>query len=318
MFSSCAKRSDACLREPEQLGELRRVEVALVEQLLGRLDDRCDDPGLRDDAAGSADGAAADLRGDRPDLERELRRTGERVAPLVHRCRAGVRSLAPPRDQMALDAEGAEHDAEREIHRLEHRAPARCAARGRRPRCSSWERAARALSRSTPCAASASGSETPFASVRCLSSSWSAIEPAAALEPKSERPKRAPSSSAQLTSRTVSGGCPSSATRRSTSTPAMTLRQPSSQPPFGTESMCPPIRSARSDAPRQREPLVARLVDLLHGAGLRDLAAQPLARLRPGVGPGHALRPVLVPRELLELAQLVHGPAWRQGHSLGG
>ncbi len=37
--------------------------------------------------------------------------------------------------------------------------------------------------------------------------------------------------------------------RRSTSTPAITLRQPSSQPPFGTESMWPPISSARSDAP---------------------------------------------------------------------
>ena len=89
----------------------------------------------------------------------------------------------------------------------------------------------------------------PVASVSCASSSWSAIEPAAALEPKSERPKRAPSSSAQLTRRTVSGGVPSSAIRRTTSTPAMTFRQPSSQPPFGTESMWPPISSARSEAP---------------------------------------------------------------------
>ncbi len=87
----------------------------------------------------------------------------------------------------------------------------------------------------------------PFASTFARSSSWSAIEPAAADEPTSERPKRAPSSSAQFTSRTVSGGVPSSAIRRSTSTPAMTLRHPSSQPPFGTESMCPPIRRARSD-----------------------------------------------------------------------
>ena len=47
----------------------------------------------------------------------------------------------------------------------------------------------------------------------------------------------------------VSGGVPSSAIRRSTSTPASTLRQPSSQPPFGTESMWPPIRRARSDSP---------------------------------------------------------------------
>jgi hypothetical protein len=85
--------------------------------------------------------------------------------------------------------------------------------------------------------ASASGSETPSRSVSCRSSSWSRIEPAAALEPSSDRPKRAPSSSAQLTSRTVSGGVPSSAIRRSTSTPAITFRLPSSQPPFGTESM---------------------------------------------------------------------------------
>ena len=42
---------------------------------------------------------------------------------------------------------------------------------------------------------------------------------------------------------------PSSASRRRTSTPAMTFRQPSSQPPFGTESMWPPIRTARSDRP---------------------------------------------------------------------
>src|SRR5436305_597612 len=89
----------------------------------------------------------------------------------------------------------------------------------------------------------------PSASRRRRSSSWSSIEPAAAEEPNSERPKRAPSSSAQLTSRTVSGGVPSSEILRSTSTPAITLRAPSSQPPFGTESMCPPIRSARSESP---------------------------------------------------------------------
>ena len=119
--SSCANRSRRLLREPQQLRELVRVEVALVEQLLGRLDDRGDDPRLADDAAGRAHRAAADLRRDRPDLERELRRAGERVAPLVHRRRAGVRRLAAPRDLVALDAERPEHDAEREVHRLEHR-----------------------------------------------------------------------------------------------------------------------------------------------------------------------------------------------------
>src|SRR5688572_1863198 len=85
--------------------------------------------------------------------------------------------------------------------------------------------------------------------MRVRSSSWSAIVPAAALDPNSERPKRAPSSSAQLTRRTVAAGSPSSAIRRSTSTPAITLSAPSSQPPFGTESMCPPMSSAFSPAP---------------------------------------------------------------------
>src|SRR5688572_10935671 len=96
----------------------------------------------------------------------------------------------------------------------------------------------------------ASGSDTPSRSTSLRSSSWSAIEPAAADEPNSERPNRAPSSSAQSTSLTVTGGVPSSAIRRSTSAPASTLRQPSSQPPFGTESMWPPISTARSDSPR--------------------------------------------------------------------
>src|SRR4249919_260555 len=97
--------------------------------------------------------------------------------------------------------------------------------------------------------ASASGSATPSASRRSRSSCWSAIDPAAALEPNSERPKRAPSSSAQLTRRTVTGGRPSAAIRLSTSEPATTFSAPSSQPPFGTESRCPPMISVRSESP---------------------------------------------------------------------
>ena len=48
----------------------------------------------------------------------------------------------------------------------------------------------------------------------------------------------------------MTGGVPSSAIRRSTSAAATTFRQPSSQPPFGTESMWPPISTARSESPR--------------------------------------------------------------------
>ena len=46
------------------------------------------------------------------------------------------------------------------------------------------------------------------------------------------------------------GRFPLSASRRITSTPATTFSAPSSQPPFGTESMWPPMSTAWSEAPR--------------------------------------------------------------------
>jgi serine/threonine protein kinase len=71
-------------------------------------------------------------------------------------------------------------------------------------------------------------------------------------EPNRLLPKRTPSSSAQSTSRTVTGGLPlyCALIRRKISTPATVFKQPSSQPPFGTESMCPPISTSCSLAPR--------------------------------------------------------------------
>ena len=120
-FSSAAKRSLASCASRSSSARLVGVEVALVEELLGGLDDGGDDPGPADDAARRADRAVPDLGGDLAQLERELRRAGERVAALVHRRRAGVRGLARPRDAPALDAVGAEHGAEGNAHRLEHR-----------------------------------------------------------------------------------------------------------------------------------------------------------------------------------------------------
>src|SRR5581483_7440625 len=108
------------LRLVEHRRERRRVEVTLVEQAFRRLDDRRDDPRLRHDAADRADGAAADASRDLADLELELRRPRERVAALVHRRRARVRSLTAEGDAVALDAERAEDDTERELERLEH------------------------------------------------------------------------------------------------------------------------------------------------------------------------------------------------------
>ena len=224
-------------------------------------------PGLRDDAARRADRAAADLGGDLADVERELRCAGERVAALVHRRRAGVRRLAAPREARALDAERPEHDAEREVHRLEHRPLLDVQLEVRRGVLELRARGERAVEVHAVLVQRVRAARCRRGRAATRSSSWSFIEPAAADEPKSERPKRAPSSSAQETSRTVTGGVPSSAMRRSTSTPASTFRQPSSQPPFGTESMCPPISSARSDSPRSVNHWLPGLVDLLLRAG---------------------------------------------------
>src|SRR5436190_1339021 len=50
-----------------------------------------------------------------------LRRGWTRLRARSARRRAGVRGLALPRHEVALDAERAEDDAERETHRLQHR-----------------------------------------------------------------------------------------------------------------------------------------------------------------------------------------------------
>ncbi len=65
----------------------------------------------------------------------------------------------------------------------------------------------------------------------------------------------------------------------------------------------------------QREPLIARLVDLLDCPGRRNLPAKPVAGLLPRVGPGHPLGPVVVPSQLAELLELRHGALRVQPHS---
>ena len=159
------------------------------------------------------------------------------------------------------------------------------------------------------------GSETPSASSSLRSSSWSAIDPAAADDPKSERPKRAPSSSAQETSRTVSGGSPSSAIRRSTSAPAITFRHPSSQPPFGTESRWPPRISACSLAPGSVHHWFPAASKLSTAARALELGRHPLLRTFPRLRPGHPLGAVLVAGELAQLAQLLDGAGRVQRHA---
>ena len=105
----------------EHRSELGRVQVPLVEENGAGLDDRGDDPGPRHAAPHRADGAFARPLGDLADLQRELRRPGESVAALVHRRRARVRGLPAEGDLVPLHSESAEDDAERQVHRLEHR-----------------------------------------------------------------------------------------------------------------------------------------------------------------------------------------------------
>jgi hypothetical protein len=66
-------------------------------------------------------------------FERGLRRGEERVAPHRDRRRSGMRRLAGEAEHVALDAEGAEHDAGRLVIDSST-GPARCAARDTRAR----------------------------------------------------------------------------------------------------------------------------------------------------------------------------------------
>ena len=166
-------------------------------------------PGSADDATRGADGAVADACRDLADLERELGRARERVAALVHRRRAGMRGLALPGDRAS--ARRRRCRARRRAGAPSTRAPgpARCGARDRRRPCRAGSvrrargRGRRRSRRARRGARSRRGRSAAAARPGRSSS------PTAAEEPKSERPKRAPSSSAQLTSRTVTGGVPS-------------------------------------------------------------------------------------------------------------
>ena len=126
-------------------------------------------------------------------LERGLRRGEKRVAPHRDRRRSGMRRLSGEADHVALDAEGAEHDAGGLLHRLEHRPlldvqleirAARRSASARPARRAS-DRARRRSPRAHPRAA-CPGDPSARAHRRSSGS------PAAAAEPSRLRPKRAP------------------------------------------------------------------------------------------------------------------------------
>ena len=96
------------------------VQVALVERHVALADDRGDDARLGDDAADGADAAVALARS---------RGSPARAWPpppsASRRWSIGVEPACADwpvkRDRVALDAEGAEHDAQRQVHAFQHR-----------------------------------------------------------------------------------------------------------------------------------------------------------------------------------------------------
>ena len=103
---------------------------------------------------------------DLAERERALRSGEERVAPHRDRRRPRVRRLADEAQHVALDAEGAEHDAGRLVHRLEHGPllDVQLEIRARVDRLQLAACASRMRSSSTPFSRSASTSRMP-----CLS-----------------------------------------------------------------------------------------------------------------------------------------------------
>src|SRR5918995_1719315 len=149
-------------------------------------------------------------------------------------------------------------------------------------------------SRSTPCSARASGSDTPSLSFRSRTSSGSRTF-AVALDPKRLRPNLAPSSSAQSTSPRGRGGG---------------WGGPAEPPPVGGGFFVPaeedgPLRVAGGGGPE-----VTRLVALdLDAVYLFELALEPVAGLDPLVRPGHPAGTVGAACEVGELLQLLYGAA---------
>ncbi len=108
--------------------------------------------------------------------EREARGGEERVAPVRHRRRAGVRGLAAEDHAVALDADGAEHRADRQADGPRAPGPARCAARGRRARRAAGARDAEcAVERRRRARATTSSRRLPSASVRSRTASGSSV-----------------------------------------------------------------------------------------------------------------------------------------------
>ena len=291
------------LRLVEHRRERSRVEVALVEQALGGLDDGGHDPRLRHDPAHRADRALARTLRDLADLELELRGAGERVAASVHGRRARVRGLAGERDEVSLDAERPEHDSERQLERLEHRPllDVQLEVGGR-----ALELAAR-LERAVeldPVGADRVGKRDP---VRVA-----AFPQLVLVGHRTGRRRRAEERAAKTRALLV-GPVDEAHGRRGLAVLGKTTDdldpghdvQGPVEPAAVRDRVDVPADQHRALArPAQRPPLVPGLVDLVLERQPAELVAEPRARPLPGLRPGDPLRAVRVAGQLAQLLQL--------------
>ena len=299
-------RRDAPARR-HRLGDHRRerlgVEVALVDDDLADRRDRRHDAARRLDRA---DGRhAAGIERDAPAFEHEARRRCHGVAPHVHRRRPHVRSLAAEAHDVALHAVGPEHGRQGQPEALEHGPllDVQLEIGGRVRHLAA--RVARPLEVDAVLGEhrrqlGARGIAQPAEKLRIevLRHGARAEQAAAEAEPLLVGPVDEPHGR---------GGRPSAASRRSTSSPASTFRQPSSQPPFETESRWPPIRTARSESPASvAQRLPASSVSTSRAA--RRASAVPRPGALPGLRPAHPLGSVGVARERAEGLQIVDRP----------
>ena len=148
--SSAAIRSLRLLRLGEHVGEHVGVERALVERQLADAVERRDDPGATFTIPVVARTSSRPPRVVIAPGQRAARGGQEGVAAHLHRRRAGVGVHAGEAHRVALDAEGAQHGAQRLVDRLEHRAllDVQLEVGGR---ALELARASSAESRSTPC-----------------------------------------------------------------------------------------------------------------------------------------------------------------------
>ena len=86
--------------------------------------------------------------------------------------------------------------------------------------------------------------------------------------------------------------------------PARTPRQPSNQPPFGTESRWLPSTRAPSESPRSVVHEFPPASEVVFYRKPFQLALKPLPRLKPGRTPRDALRAIRIGRQVAKLLKV--------------